>query len=915
MSYWSNIQASRITRGSSWKNLWIPNYKKIYTKYFINDYVMLRYLKVKFFGDDKLNWTFMYYFDYFLNKTYDQTFLYLKKYNIDFARLSQAVYVGRLLNLHEMMNKTSNMTFYIATMGPKNLINYHFWPHCYYYFYLLGYYKNHYDVFSLNTKEPLNLNEEQISLLYGITTSLFVAKNIFSTKTNFFGVNDFHEISFFHHNFIERNITRYKSDELSPDRISGDRFRLANFLFNPTILKKYPNFIFFYNSWLHKSWQLSKRWTIESLKLFQVSYNHAKPSINTINFFYSKYIRLFYLMRELNIFFKDSLDAGVGLTQEFIAKQIWILHTKLRIWDNMVLKIKEIWFYLKAYLRYFSYEGKINLNWSKIIFKKLFFLKKLIWIICSGQQLSTPTLISFLKVFYFTPLDKKFIFYLFRSFCLKRKFLKKWYLTFTKFYLKTLLIAWKIFWFWKLEITKKIILISYLSNKFVNNLSFFKKINFPVYPKLLELDSLNKFISLSLNINSIFVLFLFFCKFNLKLWKNKKQLLCTTTQFFLTDSTFSISSQSWNFLKKSYYNLLNIRQVIKQSDWFALIGFNPQLITIYLQFSLSRKLIWKRKFIYFYYILSKLNPKLFFRILIDLGNLTHFALLMHFVILYWQNFFFFYLFILKCLKKMYTYCSEESLLALSRPLRMFMQRSKIFITTLDLFSSSFRDFLTLGISCFNQNFDEGNQKWWVTLVDFASWTINFGKPNCWINTTGNKFTLINKFAYTETNSQSSFYMPLFSTRVSSKVFFKRNSNFIFEKKNWIDVSQPYFANRVPTHLIEDYYSNLHLSATLIAVFVKKKLERDHLLAEVLWSLNILLSQADMIKGFMFLLKGRFSRRERATKVWLKKGRLDQVNIWTKLDYCKTLITLKYGAVSVRIWLLLGNSLNDFRAMI
>jgi len=27
-------------------------------------------------------------------------------------------------------------------------------------------------------------------------------------------------------------------------------------------------------------------------------------------------------MRELNIFFKDSLDAGVGLTQEFIAKQI-----------------------------------------------------------------------------------------------------------------------------------------------------------------------------------------------------------------------------------------------------------------------------------------------------------------------------------------------------------------------------------------------------------------------------------------------------------------------------------------------------------------------------------------------------------------------------------------------------------------
>jgi len=34
-------------------------------------------------------------------------------------------------------------------------------------------------------------------------------------------------------------------------------------------------------------------------------------------------------MRELNVFFKNSPDAGVGLTQEFIAKQVEILHLKL----------------------------------------------------------------------------------------------------------------------------------------------------------------------------------------------------------------------------------------------------------------------------------------------------------------------------------------------------------------------------------------------------------------------------------------------------------------------------------------------------------------------------------------------------------------------------------------------------------
>jgi hypothetical protein len=71
-----------------------------------------------------------------------------------------------------------------------------------------------------------------------------------------------------------------------------------------------------------------------------------------------------------------------------------------------------------------------------------------------------------------------------------------------------------------------------------------------------------------------------------------------------------------------------------------------------------------------------------------------------------------------------------------------------------------------------------------------------------------------------------------------------------------------------------------------------------LLAEVLRSLNSLLSQAQMIKGFMFLLKGRFSRKERASKIWIKKGKLDQVSIYTKLDYYKTPVTLKFGTASI-----------------
>ncbi len=79
MSYWSNIQASRISWGADWKNLWIPNYKRLYTRYFINDYVLSWYLQAKYFLDDKCNWTFMYYYDFFFLKTFDKKFMFLKK--------------------------------------------------------------------------------------------------------------------------------------------------------------------------------------------------------------------------------------------------------------------------------------------------------------------------------------------------------------------------------------------------------------------------------------------------------------------------------------------------------------------------------------------------------------------------------------------------------------------------------------------------------------------------------------------------------------------------------------------------------------------------------------------------------------------------------------------------------------------
>lgn len=917
MSYWSNIQASRISRGTNWKNLWIPNYKRSYVKYFMNDYLTLKYLKTKFYIDDKLNKPFMYYYDFFLKKTFDQTYLYLKKYNIDFARLSQAAYIGWILTLQETLTKEFDTNFFISTMGGSNLINYLFRPHSYYYNFLVRNYLDSFNTFSFLLKNEEMFHEDDISILQTISSSFFLSQFIFSKKSVFFEVDNFDEIDRFHYFFINRNISRYTNNKLTPFRVWWDWFKLANFLFNPTILNRYPNFVFFYNTWLHKSWQLSKREILKSLKLYQSSYIHSEQPLYSINYFFAKTVWFFFLMRELNAFFKNSEIADVGLTKEFIRKQVKLLHLKLYARNNMAFSIKQVWFYLKAYLKYFSYEGKININSTKFIFKKLFSFWKLLQISASGIKLNTTSYITFLWIYYSTIVNNKLFHLLLNFFFIYPFFFKIWYIFITKSFLKAVKLIWKILKKRNFNIFLKLNLLASLTKIIIKfyNLILLKNL-FIAFPKKFSDIQINQLKPFSFDFNGLIIFFLSFFNLNFKKLKNKKfSLVFKPWSFFFTK--LKIEYPSFN-IKKLFYlydRYSDLKKIVKYSDWFMLINFENNFFFNFLWFINIWKILRWLRFIYFYFALSHLTPKFFFWIFIDLGNLTHFSMLVHLFGIYWQNFFFFYIFILKSLKKMYSHCSQENLLYITRPVSMFMQRSWSYITILDLFSSSFREFLVLGLFWLDKTFKLNNKKLGFTIADFAASISNFGKPNCWLNTIGNKFMLLNKFSYNELISTSPYYIPFFGIAYSSKTFFWKKSTFIFEKKNWININSSFFITWVPTHIVIDYYSNLKLSATLIGVFIKKKLEWDHLLAEVLWSVNSLLNQAQMIKGFMFLLKGRFSRKERASKIWIKKGKLNQVSIYTKLDYCKIPVILKFGTASIWIWLVVSNVLDELKAMI
>ena len=91
----------------------------------------------------------MYYYDFSLQKTFDKTFLYLKKYNIDFSRMSQAAYIGKILMLHGAFAKIVNSDFYTLSVRTKPMINFYFQPLAYYFFYLNNYHNENFNELKL----------------------------------------------------------------------------------------------------------------------------------------------------------------------------------------------------------------------------------------------------------------------------------------------------------------------------------------------------------------------------------------------------------------------------------------------------------------------------------------------------------------------------------------------------------------------------------------------------------------------------------------------------------------------------------------------------------------------------------------------------------------------------------------------
>lgn len=872
MAFRSNLQSLRFSRGRGWKNLWIPSKFVDYKKYLIHDLYMWSYMLSKIWLENKnIKKSYSYTYDFFFEKSYQYSLVRIQKYNVDYVRLSQLIFESKLHILNKLKTANFQKKSFFLSLNVKNFQNllskkllFYTLIACYQWPFL-----NNYFIKPKNT---------DFNLFQNLNWSYFIPNNL----NNNLLFNKF--INFWRkfNSWYIYNLT----DNLTSNNIQLNSLKISSFLLNPSILKKTPNLSIFYQNWVHNSWKHSKKQILQSMPSSFLYINSNNNISNNKNLFFGKYVKLLIKMWLLDNFFFQKFSNWIGLNKDFINKQKNILLLWSTINNIMVNSIESIWSYFRTYLKIFSFENKIKITRSKKFFKNFFFFKKLIKNIIFGQPYSLTSLNNFINYNYsFNFTNNLMKSTLTHYFLNKFYFIKFWYKVLTKGFLFSLKIL-KLF----LK-TKKM---NFFSKIFIiRKLWFFylKKKKIPNIQNFFFLTNKKNYFTGTLTECIIFVL--------LNLWfvKRKK----TITSILHLNKSKHIHMGLKFKSKKNFKDFLSLQTILKRSPWFTLLFFNNKFLKLYYNSVFIQWNTWFLKFKYFYFALSNLTPKLFFWIYQELLVSLNYNLLVHLINIYWQHFSLFYFFIIWILKKMYKLCDKKTQFFLSKPNKFFLQKKNNQISLFDYFSTSFKYFSNLMVNnIFHSNFKKKN----FTVGDFSLILANLGTPN-FFSKKKYYFTL-NNYSYKNYLPLSSIFLPHLSIFFNSIFFFWKNSKFLPLNKKFINKNLPNYISKIPTYIQIEHFNMVNITATMLAILIKKKLEKDHLLSEIMWNISFLVSKSPSITGFMFLLKGRFSWKERASKICIKKGILQNTNIWSNLDYCELPIHLKYGTASVWIWLTLKN---------
>lgn len=202
----------------------------------------------------------------------------------------------------------------------------------------------------------------------------------------------------------------------------------------------------------------------------------------------------------------------------------------------------------------------------------------------------------------------------------------------------------------------------------------------------------------------------------------------------------------------------------------------------------------------------------------------------------------------------------------------------------------------------------------------------------------NKNFNIYKYKYITVNGN--YYKKVFKYVYKGIVIYKKNeikkNNFKLKKK--VNINQKYILinflktekmvllaakNYFNYNVIFNYFiiGNFNYTSELLTKYVCTKLKQRFTLVQVVQPLVKYLSKLIKKKnlfGYRLELVGRFTRKQRATKMLIKDGTVPLATINKKIDYSQSFVILKDGVGNVKIWLnktkKFKNSLISFRGI-
>lgn len=153
--------------------------------------------------------------------------------------------------------------------------------------------------------------------------------------------------------------------------------------------------------------------------------------------------------------------------------------------------------------------------------------------------------------------------------------------------------------------------------------------------------------------------------------------------------------------------------------------------------------------------------------------------------------------------------------------------------------------------------------------------------------------------------------------IKLKGFYKYFVKIIVSNLYWYLVTKSFSVYLKNLDIItSNYYFNVYslnffnVTADIVATYISMKLQHRHSLEWILKPVIKDLEKRILKKtflGYKIVCSGRFTRKQIATYMWMKKGPLPLNNFSNVIKYSESRVRLKYGACGVKVWLNYGTN--------